>query len=95
MRVAARLCSGGEETPQVVMSMTVKEELSRVAVGDRCCRRAELVTALRFSGGLHPVAGRVVMEAVLDTASAAHRLGRMRCAGAVSSTKPLPRRVVS
>ena len=39
-----------------------------------CCRKAEVVALLRFAGGLHIVAGRVVVEAELDTGAAARRL---------------------
>jgi hypothetical protein len=57
------------------MAMTggVKDELSRLPVAKTCCRKAEISALLRFAGGLHLVAGRVVVEAELDTASAARR----------------------
>src|SRR5215469_14368952 len=52
----------------------VKDELSRVTVLKPCCRKAEVSTILRFAGGLHLAAGRIVVEAELDTGAAARRL---------------------
>ena len=52
----------------------VKDELSRVTVLKPCCRKAEVSTMLRFAGGLHLAAGRIVIEAELDTGIAARRL---------------------
>ena len=54
------------------MAMTglVKDELSRVSVLKPCCRKAEVSTLLRFAGGLHLAAGRIVVEAELDTGAA-------------------------
>ena len=52
----------------------VKEELARVRVAKTSCRKAEVSATLRFSGGLHIISGRVVIEAELDTESAATRL---------------------
>jgi len=58
------------------MAMTglVKDELSRVSVLKPCCRKAEVSTLLRFAGGLHLAAGRIVVEAELDTGATARRL---------------------
>ena len=59
----------------------VKDELSRVTVLKPCCRKAEVSTLLRFAGGLHLAAGRIVVEAELDTgvggaaAAQGHRRG--------------------
>ena len=58
------------------MTSAVKDELSRLRVTKTCCRRAEVSSLLRFAGGLHIIAGRVVVEAELDTGSAARRLRR-------------------
>lgn len=58
----------------MAMTGAVKDELSRLAVTKTCCRRAEVSSLLRFAGGLHIVGGRVVIEAELDTGSAARRL---------------------
>ncbi|GAB4085711.1 DNA-binding protein WhiA [Myceligenerans cantabricum] len=52
----------------------VKEELARVRVAKTSCRKAEVSATLRFSGGLHIISGRVVIEAELDNESAATRL---------------------
>ena len=60
----------------MAMTAAVKDELSRVEVTKQCCRRAEMTAVLRFSGGLHLVAQRIVVEAELDTGSAARRLRR-------------------
>jgi cell division protein WhiA len=56
------------------MTAAVKDELSRLTVSKTCCRRAEVASLLRFAGGLHIVAGKVVVEAELDTGSTARRL---------------------
>src|SRR5258708_32472089 len=65
------------------MAMTglVKDELSRIAVLKPCCRKAEVSTLLRFAGGLHLAAGRIVVEAELDTGAAARRLRKDIAAG--------------
>src|SRR5258706_498528 len=60
----------------MAMTAAVKDELSRVDVPKPCCRRSEMAALLRFSGGLHIVSGRVVVEAELDTGSVARRLRR-------------------
>ncbi|NDA80141.1 MAG: DNA-binding protein WhiA, partial [Actinobacteria bacterium] len=39
-----------------------------------CCRKAEVSALLRFAGGLHITAGKVVVEVELDTAQSARRL---------------------
>lgn len=56
------------------MTAGVKDELSRLPITRTCCRKAEVSTLLRFAGGLHLVAGRVVVEADLDTGAAARRV---------------------
>jgi cell division protein WhiA len=60
----------------MAMTSAVKDELSRLAVTKPCCRKAEVSAVLRFAGGLHLVGGRIVVEAELDTGSAARRLRR-------------------
>ncbi len=57
----------------MAMTAAVKDELSRLEVTKACCRKAEVSALLRFAGGLHLVAGRVVVEAELDTGSVARR----------------------
>jgi len=58
----------------MAMTAMVKDELSRLTVTKPCCRKAEVSALLRFAGGLHIVSGRIVVEAELDTGSAARRL---------------------
>jgi DNA-binding protein WhiA len=60
----------------MAMTAAVKDELSRVEVAKPCCRRSEMTAVLRFAGGLHLVAGKVVVEAELDTGAVARRLRR-------------------
>jgi DNA-binding protein WhiA len=57
----------------MAMTAAVKDELSRLTVTRPCCRKAEVSATLRFAGGLHIVAGRIVIEAELDTGAAARR----------------------
>jgi len=58
----------------VAMTAEVKDELSRLVVNSVSARRAEVAALLRFAGGLHIVAGRVVVEAEVDLGSIARRL---------------------
>ncbi|MDR2379624.1 MAG: DNA-binding protein WhiA [Bifidobacteriaceae bacterium] len=58
----------------MALTTTVKEELARIRGGNTCCRKSESAVILRFAGGLHIIAGRIVVEAELDTAIAARRL---------------------
>lgn len=58
----------------MAMTSAVKDELSRVEITKICCRKAEVSSILRFAGGLHLVAGHIVIEAELDTGVAARRL---------------------
>ena len=58
----------------MAMTSAVKDELSRVEITMACCRKAEVSSILRFAGGLHLVAGHIVIEAELDTGAAARRL---------------------
>ena len=53
------------------MTGVVKDELSRIPVIKPCCRKTEVSTLLRFAGGLTLTAGRIVIEAELDTAAVA------------------------
>ena len=46
----------------MAMTATVKDELSRVAVSKVSARKAEVSALLRFAGGLHIVAGRVIVD---------------------------------
>jgi hypothetical protein len=58
----------------MAMTGVVKDELSRLTILKPCCRKAEVSTLLRFAGGLHIVSGRIVIEAELDSGSAARRI---------------------
>ncbi|MFD4292391.1 DNA-binding protein WhiA [Rhodococcus sp. NPDC058505] len=58
----------------MAMTAEVKDELSRLAVTQVSARKAEVSSLLRFAGGLHIVAGRVVVEAEVDLGSTARRL---------------------
>jgi DNA-binding protein WhiA len=60
----------------MAMTAAVKDELSRVEITKACCRKAEVATILRFAGGLHIVAGQIVIEAEVDAGSIARRLKR-------------------
>lgn len=51
-----------------------KAELSGVWVDRPCCRKAEVCALLRFAGRVDVAAGRVLIEAELDTGAAARRL---------------------
>ena len=58
----------------MAMTASVKDELSRLSVTKPCCRKAEVSSLLRFAGGLHIAAGKVVIEVELDTSQTARRL---------------------
>lgn len=58
----------------MALTAEVKDELARLKVTKTSCRKAEVSATLRFSGGLHIISGRVVIEAELDTESVATRL---------------------
>ena len=58
----------------MAMTAAVKDELSRLTITKPCCRKAEMAALLRFAGGLHLVAGKIVIEADLDAGSTARRL---------------------
>ena len=53
---------------------SVKDELTRLAVTKPCCRKAEVSALVRFAGGLHIAAGKIVVEVELDAAQSARRL---------------------
>jgi DNA-binding protein WhiA len=58
----------------VAMTAEVKDELSRLVINSVSARRAEVAALLRFAGGLHIVAGRVVVEAEVELGVIARRL---------------------
>lgn len=58
----------------MAMTAAVKDELARLMISKACCRKSEVSAILRFSGGLHVVSGRIVVEAEVDTAATARRV---------------------
>jgi cell division protein WhiA len=58
----------------MAMTSSVKDELSRVPISRMSARKSEVATMLRFAGALHLIGGHIVIEAELDTGSAARRL---------------------
>jgi len=58
----------------MAMTAQVKAELANTVITKPCCRKAEVASLLRFAGGLHIQAGRIVVEAELDTGAAARRV---------------------
>lgn len=58
----------------MALTAQVKDELARLRVDKTSCRKAEVSALLRFSGGLHIVSGRIVIEAEVDTGVVARRL---------------------
>ena len=56
------------------MTASVKDELTRLAITKPCCRKAEVSALVRFAGGLHIAAGKIVVEVELDAAQSARRL---------------------
>ena len=58
------------------LTVAVKDELAHVTAQNAAQRRAEVASMLRFSGGLHIVSGRIVVEAELDHGGAVRRLHR-------------------
>jgi DNA-binding protein WhiA len=58
----------------MAMTASVKDELTRISITKPCCRKAEVSSLLRFAGGLHIAAGKIVVEVELDTAQSARRL---------------------
>jgi len=59
----------------VLMTAAVTGELSRTTTSTPCCRRAEMITVLRFAGGLHDQDGQVRIEVDLPTLAVARRVG--------------------
>jgi len=58
----------------MAMTAAVKDELSRLSVSKPCCRKSEVSALLRFAGGLHIAAAKIVIEVELDAAQTARRL---------------------
>jgi len=59
----------------VLMTAALTDELSRTTPTTGCCRRAETITLLRFTGAVHQEPGRWSIEVDLDTTLMARRLG--------------------
>ncbi|MGC5169733.1 DNA-binding protein WhiA [Micromonospora sp. DT81.3] len=60
----------------MALTADVKGELIAVRDARATVRVAELTSILRFSGGLHSIAGRVAVEAEVDTEPLARRVAR-------------------
>ncbi|MBM3698361.1 MAG: DNA-binding protein WhiA [Actinobacteria bacterium] len=58
----------------MAMTEAVKDELGRLSITKPCCRKSEVSALLRFAGGLHIAAGKIIIEVELDTAQSARRL---------------------
>jgi hypothetical protein len=58
----------------MALTAELKDELARVEVSKSVVRAAELATILRLCGGLHLVAGKIVVEVEVDTAQLARRV---------------------
>lgn len=60
----------------MALTAELKDELARVEVSKSTVMAAELATVLRFCGGLHLVAGKIVVEVEVDTAQLARRVSK-------------------
>jgi DNA-binding protein WhiA len=60
----------------LALTAEVKDELARIEISKKSLRNAELATILRFSGGLHLISGRIVIEVEIDNAQIARRLSK-------------------
>lgn len=60
----------------MTLTADVKSELATIRDPRAAARAAELTALLRFAGGLHSIAGRVAVEAELDSETLARRVGR-------------------
>lgn len=58
----------------MALTNLVKDELAQLTVTKASVRKAELATILRFTGALHIVAGRIVIESEVDSEQTAHRM---------------------
>jgi len=58
----------------MALTSQVKAELASLPEARVSARKAEAIAMLRFAGGIHIVAGRIVVEAEFDTGAAATRL---------------------
>lgn len=60
----------------MALTAEVKDELARIEISKKSLRNAELATILRFSGGLHLISGRIVIEVEIDNAQIARRISK-------------------
>ena len=58
----------------MALTAPVKDELARYETSKASVRKAEISTILRFTGGLHIVSGRIVVEAEVDSEQTALRM---------------------
>ena len=58
----------------MALTALVKDELARYETSKASVRKAEISTILRFTGGLHIVSGRIVVEAEVDSEQTALRM---------------------
>ena len=58
----------------MALTALVKEELAQYEASKASVRKAEVSTILRFTGALHFVAGRIVIESEVDTEQTAQRM---------------------
>ena len=58
----------------MALTALVKEELARYETNKASVRKAEISTILRFTGGLHIVSGRIVVESEIDSKQTALRM---------------------
>ena len=58
----------------MALTAHVKDELARYETSKASVRKAEISTILRFTGGLHIVSGRIVVEAEVDSEQTALRM---------------------
>lgn len=58
----------------MALTSLVKDELAQFETGKASVRKAELSTILRFTGALHLVSGRIVIESEVDSEKTAQRM---------------------
>lgn len=56
------------------MGLAIRDELTGVVATKPCCRRAEVASLMRLSGGVRIIGGQVIIEAELGTAATAQWL---------------------
>ena len=61
----------------MALTTLVKDELASYDAPKISARKAEISTILRFTGGLHIVSGRIVVESEVDHEPTAHRMRRI------------------